>query len=164
MPATKELVHDPKAFKVGSQVRVTMRVESAKGWADSWGGREMDSTVGKVGVVRSVTDMGFEVGFAGLQDAWFYPSCALEYSLTEKTPEEKLVEKLDDKAAAKKVKRTRVVKPGPWDSAPCTHLRFMLMGFFRDKLALANSSDPAGVAAVDVVCSKCNQRMTMRTK
>lgn len=162
MPATKELVHDPKAFKVGSQVRVTMRVESAKGWADSWGGREMNATVGKVGVVRSVTDMGFEVGFAGLQDAWFYPSCALEYALTRTEEAPQL--KAEETAPVKKTKRSRAVKPGPWDSAPCTHLRFMLMGFFRDKLALANSSDPAGVAAVDVVCSKCNQRMTMRTK
>ena len=75
-----------------------------------------------------------------------------------------MVDKPADVAATtpvKKKKRVRVGE-GPWDAAPCTHLRWHLMGFFREKLALVKSE--GGPSEVRVKCTKCNCEMTLQAK
>ena len=69
----------------------------------------------------------------------------------------------------KKAKKRIRVGPGPWDKAPCTHLRWHLMGFFREKLALVKSTvivdgKELTVAEVDVECAKCKTKMTLQAK
>ena len=76
-----------------------------------------------------------------------------------------------------KKKRVRV-GAGPWDAAPCTHLRWHLMGFFREKLAFKKTKTmvkaplpdgtvvdvEADIASVQVVCTKCGTSMTLNAK
>lgn len=76
---------------------------------------------------------------------------------------------LADFGKAPQKKRRVRVGPGPWDAAPCTHLRWHLMGFFREKLALVQKVVTAGqitvnVTTINVRCTKCNTEMTLQAK
>jgi len=73
-----------------------------------------------------------------------------------------------EKNVSKKKTRKRV-GPGPWDNAPCTHLRWQLMGFFREKLAIVKTTIKVGdvdvaVDKIDVACTKCGTKMTLQAK
>ena len=75
---------------------------------------------------------------------------------------------------SKKIKKRVRVGPGPWDDAPCTHLRWHLMGFFREKLALVKTTiaiaradggvDRIDVTTINVRCTKCNTEMALQAK
>ena len=77
-------------------------------------------------------------------------------------------------AEKKKKKRVRIPPVGPWDSAPCSHLRWHLLGFFRYKLALvktvvrtkttAGAEVEVELGQVDIACKKCNTKMTLLAK
>lgn len=157
-------IHSPTAFKKGDKVRVARKIVEAKGWKDEWA-ETMDSSVGLSGEVTTEAN-GFKVKLSD-GAAWYYPSCALEFErgdVTTATPAVKPAKK----------KRVRVQPDGPWDAAPCTHLRWQLMGFFREKLAFVNATTtvtlPDGskievpFTQVEVACTKCNTKMTMRAK
>ena len=165
MPDTKaKPVHIAGYYKVGDRVKVLLRVQDALNWGDNWGGADMDESVGKVGEVIAEGSSGIKVRFERGR-AWFYPSCALSKEgnvTTAAAP------------ATSQTKKTRVrVKPGPWDQAPCTHLRWQLMGFFREKLAVvkttatvatANGTITGTVESIDIACTKCDTKMTLKAK
>ena len=161
-------VHDPKAFKVGDKVQVYRKVTSAEGWDDGWSDKDMDPTVGMYGEVIYEGSSGFKVKLAS-GAGWYYPSCALEFGGGNVTTSTSVAA-----AVPAKKKRVRVQPDGPWDAAPCTHLRWQLMGFFREKLAFVNATTtvtlPDGsklevpFTKVEVACTKCNTKMTMKAK
>ena len=133
----------------------------------NWGAEfneQMRALIGRIGVVTATSlANGYQVQVDGGAN-WWYPSTSLEL---EGSPRPTLVPQ------TKKKRRVRV-GPGPWDEAPCSHLRWTLMGFFRDKLVLVKTlvrtTDTSGkdveveLTQMDVACKKCNTRMTLRAK
>ena len=125
---------------------------------------------------------GYELGTGALgspflkgENYWF-PEAAL--TAASKVDVNPLVPQTKP-ATAKKNKKKRIrVGPGPWDAAPCTHLRWHLMGFFREKLAFKKTKTmvkaplpdgtvvdvEADIASVQVVCTKCGTSMTLNAK
>jgi hypothetical protein len=166
-------VHIPTALVVGDQVVITERVEEANGWAEQWN-TAMDRYVGGNGiVVRAEPTQGFQVRTSDQQQFW-YPSCALQLTARLKTPlltrrglpvtsnSEMAGAPLETRLVLRTPAKKRVrVGAGPWDKAPCPHLRWHLMGFFREKLALVKSNN---VAEVEVTCTKCKATMTLQAK
>lgn len=165
----KKPVHIPGYYKVGDRVKVILKVLDATNWGDNWGDGNMDDTIGKVGEVIAEGSSGIKVRFEGGR-AWFYPSCALsrEGNVTTATP-------VAPATSQNQTSKRRVrVKPGPWDAAPCTHLRWQLMGFFREKLAVIKTSIsvamPDGstklvpIESIDISCTKCDTKMTLKAK
>jgi hypothetical protein len=153
MSTTATAVHQSGAFKTGDKVKVVAKIPTAKNWGDNWGSADMDSTVGQTGEVVSDGTQGVKVRFSGGR-SWFYPSCALQLVGNVTTPA------ISPAPSQKTSKRVRV-KPGPWDAAPCTHLRWQLMGFFREKLAVVRTDS---LSSVDIACTKCNTKMTLKAK
>jgi hypothetical protein len=156
--------HDTTLFRVGDTVTIHSKVEKAHGWTDIWEPTLMDKYVGQVGTVvvsaRSA-DSGYKVQFAD-KTVFYFPSPALVTGSTTTS------------VTPVKAKRRRRIGAGPWDAAPCTHLRWNLMGFFRERLALAKATvevtlkdgtkESVEIAAMDVVCTKCNLKMTLQAK
>lgn len=169
--------HTESIFRVGERVLVTQKIEAAEGWGDSWI-EEMDDLVGKEGEVISSKHFGVVVEFySDASQRWCFPSCALAISQggNVTTPAAAPAQApAPATSAPAKPKRKSRVGPGPWDQAPCTHLRWHLMGFFREKLALVKavvdiglpdgSIQQVSVAAMDVVCTKCGVKMTLNAK
>lgn len=175
-------VHIPSAFKIGDSVRISSKITEANSWDEKWDGR-MDRYVGQAGVVlRSDPTQGFQVRTSDGEQFW-YPSPALQLLgrqaqalLTRPgAPRQTNAEMSLAPAASQTPKKKRVrVGKGPWDSAPCPHLRWHLMGFFREKLAFSPSKvtlkNSAGadvevnIAEVDVTCTKCRVKMTLQAK
>jgi len=155
--------HEVGLYKVGDTVTVLVKLEKVDGWTDIWEPSLMDKYVGQQGTVVPSTrsaDSGYKVKFAD-NGQFYFPSPSLTNG-TAVTP------------APVKPKRRRRIGAGPWDAAPCTHLRWNLMGFFRERLALAKATVnvtlkdgtqvAVEVAAMDVVCTKCNLKMTLQAK
>lgn len=165
-------VHDPAAFKVGDQVRISRKITQAKGWVEGWYAAGMDQLIGRDGIItRSGNSMGFYVAVPNTNGGYWYPSAAL----ARITPDQqrKLIVIQGNNgvpvAAPKATKKKRVrVGTGPWDAAPCSHLRWHLMGIFREKLVLSSvvvkGTQEAVVAEVEVACAKCNTTMTLTAK
>lgn len=138
------------AFKVGDKVRVVRIVKRAVGWETSWDS-EMDKVIGMVGTVVQVEPRyGPQLEFGSGYGRWYFPSCALE------------------PANKPKVRRVRV-GPGPWDAAPCPHLRWNLMAFYREKLLITGFFPPTtdmegkpvdrmafANGEIQIGCTKCN--------
>lgn len=154
-------VHIPSAFRVGQRVIVTTKVPEANFWADKWNDVDMDRTLGQTGnIVNASPTGGFQVQIENSRDAFWYPSCAL--LPVNSAPVQKNV---------RPPKRVRVGE-GPWNAAPCPHLRWNLMGFFREKLAIEKTSlsyfKPDGTAVanelaeVSIECPKCSKKMFLR--
>jgi hypothetical protein len=194
MSKTKESavpIHIPNLFKVDDIVRVVGIVPKATGWDESWV-PSMDKMVGRSGKVIAVTKAGYKVVIDNAY--YFYPSPAIEkvaqaltldeiVDMTTKKTEMavKLAEVVGGtlvgsdptKTDLKPKKRTRI-KAGPWDAAPCTHLRWNLMGFFREKLAIMKTSTKVTLTdgttqdipldKVDISCTRCGTKMTLRAK
>lgn len=149
-------INNAQAFKVGDRVRVVKRVNKAVGWTRTWSA-DMNNTLANVGSVTSTDrDYGIQVSIAGSPTYYWYPSSALE---------------LADKP---KVRRVRV-GAGPWDEAPCPHLRWHLMGFYREKLKVlgftyqmtnVDGKDANNIVfangEVMVACTKCNKQTTLK--
>ena len=151
--ATEANTHIPGMFKKGDMVIVTRKVGSAIGWVGTWNSSGcMDVTVGIIGVViEDAGIQGFRCKVAGAE--WYYPSCALRRTQPGDT--------VAPPPPAQKKKRVRV-GPGPWDQAPCAHLRWHLMGFFRSALAIVKTE--GGPTEVKVRCTKCGTEMTLQAK
>ena len=84
---------------------------------------------------------------------------------------EKIVAVAAEKTVSKETPKKRVrVGAGPWDAAPCIHLRWQLVVFFRAKLALRVTEvqlPGAGsikVATCTMYCKKCDKSMTMQAE
>lgn len=168
--------HDPNAYKVGDRVGIMEKFQQAPGWSDSWNPR-MDKYLGKSGIViRADSTQGVQVRTEDGQQFW-YPSCSLVGEARPKAnlivPRTGVIVANGDMGtappAAPRKKRVRV-GAGPWDNAPCAHLRWHLMGIFREKLSLVKTSvvvagEPLGyVAEVEVTCPKCQKTMTLQAK
>ena len=149
-------------FKVGDTVDVTMM---PLGWVGC-----MDALRQFVGTQHKVT--ANKDDDIKLDEQWNFPPYALQKVGVDEGP-------VPVEVAAQTKKRRRVrVGAGPWDQAPCTHLRWHLMGFFREKLAFKKTRTKvkvaladgtlveaeAEVASVEVVCTKCNKTMTLNAK
>ena len=171
-PKTGDLgPHDPNKFPIGSKVRIVRRVDKQEGWNNSWGADKdgMDLMVGD-GKTYTVTETDAS-GYWFKDTRYWWPSGALELA------EEGVKVTLVIEKGGKKKRRVRV-GPGPWDAAPCTHLRWHLMGFFREKLAFKKTKTmvkaplpdgtvidvEADIASVQVVCTKCGTTMTLNAK
>lgn len=171
--------HDPRKFPVGSKVRIFREVLKQEGWNNSWniGPGGMSELVGD-GKVYEIIESGDASGYR-LKDAAFrWPSGALQWAdLSKQAAEVGAKVTLVIEKGGKKKRRVRV-GPGPWDAAPCTHLRWHLMGFFREKLAFKKTKTmvkaplpdgtvvdvEADIASVQVVCTKCGTSMTLNAK
>lgn len=154
-------VHIPSAFRVGQRVTVATKVPEANSWGDKWNDINMDRTLGQTGtIINAFPTGGFQVQIDDSRDAFWYPSCAL--LPTSNAPVQKNV---------RPPKRVRVGE-GPWNAAPCPHLRWHLMGFFREKLVIEQKSitytkqdgapGEAVLAEVTVECPKCSKKMFLR--
>jgi hypothetical protein len=172
-------VHSSRGFNKGDRVTIVAKISAARGWAAEWV-PEMDSTVGKVGTVESLNGDGINVRVPGELNAWNYPSFALRLEGGNKVTE--MIQSSQTKPAeiVGKLKKKRVrVGKGPWDAAPCTHLRWHLMGFFREKLALVKTkltvkvgvttegkdvTQDVDVTSINVRCTKCGTEMTLQAK
>lgn len=187
MEATKNVedLQNMDRFNAGDEVIVTAIVEKQKGWEAIWNPK-MNFAVGKkLKVIRKSMpyDMGRSSGyelatsslgspFLNDENYWF-PEAALSAASGVD------VKPLMPQTKSSGVKKKRVrVGPGPWDAAPCTHLRWHLMGFFREKLAFKKTKTmvkaplpdgtlvdvEADIASVQVVCTKCGTSMTLNAK
>lgn len=69
-------------------------------------------------------------------------------------------------------KKPRAIKAGPWDAAPCTHLRWHMMGFYNEKLRLTVTKvktstgmdlgeEVGGEANLTFACTKCDKSVVM---
>jgi len=176
--------HDPSAFKVGDVVEITTKVDKAEAWSDAWA-PGMDIYLGKIGLVTDNKGSGgLRVQLtANDNEFYMFPSTALTLrrrKISPMTIEEFMsgaydgykpgagVETTVDVMSKRKKKRVRV-GAGPWDAAPCTHLRWHLMGFFREKLALIKAKVKVGdteveVTQFEVACTKCGTKMTLKAK
>jgi hypothetical protein len=180
--------HDAKKFKEGDKVYITRRIDKVPDWENAWES-SMDKFVGKVGTIISEgSEIGYDVDFPDSEDTFSFPSAAMmgekEYlemtkvmaemkpnSEVTMAPEVKPEVKAATPVAPIKKKRVRV-GAGPWDKAPCSHLRWHLIGFFRSGLSLSTAvtttKDVAGnpvvvsMAAIKVCCKKCKTSMTMQ--
>ena len=141
-PREVTLEHDPKAFKIGDKVVVKKNPhKKVAGWSSNWNS-DMDSKTGMTGVILNHTpDSGFIVTMLKDRRTFGFPSCAL--------------------ALVRKKKRVRV-GPGPWDEAPCPHLRWNLMAFFREKLSIVKKDGES--ATCTVRCEKCQTEMVLQAK
>jgi hypothetical protein len=150
-------VHDKNAFRIGQRVIVAQKVVNADNWIDRWNDVNMDRTVGQAGVVINTSPAaGFQVLLDNTRDQFWYPSCALAPGRGAGPLGQKNV------APPKRVR----VTAGPWDAAPCPHLRWHLMGFFREKLKLEKTqvtiNGVAGqLAEVTVECTKCRKSLKL---
>lgn len=150
--------HNSGMFRVGDKVRIVLKVTQATGWTEFWNSQTMDQLVGKEGVVQySEGSSGFCVQTGGGERYW-YPSCALGLISSGKAPA--LLPQAPTKNAKKRVR----VGKGPWDNAPCPHLRWHLMGFFREKLMLIKASGNTVVEEVEVGCPKCKTTMILKAR
>jgi hypothetical protein len=152
-------------LRVGDVVYVALDPIGWFGWTAG-----LKECVGKGATVAAVYD-----GFVKLDNGFEFPTYALSLITRGGNVDKEITAK--NIPEPKKAKRVRV-GPGPWDQAPCTHLRWHLMGFFREKLAFKKSKTmvkaplPGGkwveveaeVASVEVVCTKCNKTMTLNAK
>ena len=158
-------------FNVGDEVVVTRIVLEQKGWGASWNPK-MNFAVGKkCKIVSKDNNSGFGLNTGELGEpfskgeAYWFPEAAL--TAASKVDVNPLVPQT--KPATAKKKRIRV-GPGPWDAAPCTHLRWHLMGFFREKLAIKKTKavlkdgTEVELASIKVCCTKCNTEMTLNAK
>lgn len=175
---TDELpIHVPTAFKTGDRVRVVSDVRSAHAWY----GEPVDLSyvMGQVKQVKQVDPMlGFFIG--DKQGAAWVPSPALELVGPEATtvvevPAPTSVTSapvLKPARAAVATKKPRTTKAGPWDVAPCPHLKWHMMGFFKErlKLSVTKVTSSTGMAAViadgaeaelTFCCSKCTKTIVM---
>lgn len=180
-------IHDKSAFKDGDIVVIRDKVEKAAGWDDGWADG-MNPLLGSVGLViqaDNVGGRGVRVVSGRTGATYWYASCSLVLTsrpatamtipefleqqkksggnVPQQTPQTPVT------SANKKPRRIRV-GAGPWDAAPCTHLRWHLMGFFREKLALVKTKIEveAGkfveVSQIEVACTKCGTKMTLQAK
>jgi hypothetical protein len=180
MSATKALTHQANAYKPGDRVKVVARVEEANNWYDGWV-PEMDAHIGETTViVEESATSGYRCQFNNGRDYWF-PSCALELVSTltpsqggSMSQNQTITVGIPATVTKVKPKRRRRVGPGPWDQAPCTHLRWNLMAFFRERLAVVKTKVQATlpdgsiteveVAGIQVVCTKCKTSMNLQAK
>lgn len=152
-------------FKKNDKVLVYRKHEPSE-WKTRWIG-DMDAWVGKMAIIKEVSEsFGYRLSGYG-EDAdmgvsifWFPNTC---------------LKRMEEAIMETKPKKRRVrVGPGPWDAAPCPHLRWNLMGFFREKLALVKTKvrmdDTSGnpveveVKQVEIACAKCGTKMTLQAK
>jgi hypothetical protein len=165
--ALKLAMHDAGKFKVGQKVVAVRKTPSRSyGWNNSWIDGDMDDKVRlrMVGTIMEVrAERGYLVSFAGEgENGYDWPSTSLELAGGDMgTGKAVTAQASEVKPAPVKKKRVRDTK-GPWDAAPCTHLRFMLMCFFRDKLALVRAEGKAD--AFDVACTRCKTKITLRAQ
>lgn len=177
--------HAHPSFSLNEQVEVTHKAD-CDAWHDHWV-EPMDKTIGQVGHIIAIDEYGIRVDFGGTN--WVYPPCALKsaaapaaapaapaQATSPAAPASPASAPAATPAPAKPKAKRRRIGPGPWDQAPCTHLRWNLMGFFRERLALVkakvkvpNPLDPTQsveveVAAAEVVCTKCGTKMTLQGK
>ena len=158
--------HNPTVFRKGDRVRVYRKpgniAGEVSGCSNNWV-VGMDSTLGKEGTIESTDNtVGYRISGMG----YYYPSPCLELvsgAVPVTVVDSTGMPVVDSSGMPVVTKKKRVrVKAGPWDAAPCTHLRFMVLCFFRDKLALVKSKD--GPTSFDVACSRCSTRMTLNAK
>lgn len=162
-------IHVPSRFKKGQRVVVVSKTPNALAWYALWT-PAMSKLVeqGFSGVVQ-YTDPIMGVAMGGV----YWPSCALELvkpepvTLPTDVPAKQAGSGSRPARAPKP--RTKSSEPKPWDSAPCTHLRWHLMGFMKEKLTMKitkysgeNLEPPKGVAELTFACVKCDTRMTMK--
>ena len=174
-------VHVADQFKPGDKVLIKRRVGEATGWTDIWSS-DMDTYIGQIGTVGGIMqakDYGFPVVVPG-GVSYNYPSCSLELVVPTSAPAPADPAAQAPAAAVPaptpvtKKRRISKLRAGPWDVAPCTHLRWNLMGFFRERLALVKSkmtvtladgtTQEVEMAQVDVTCTKCHTKMTLQAK
>lgn len=164
------------ALKGGSRVLIARRSVPSN-WAPQWT-PEMTKSVGKMGTIINVnTRDGYQVQLdnePGTYSFW-YPDTALKFTTVEEDmARTNAAPSSSQIAGSGKKKRVRVPKDGPWNAAPCTHLRWNLMGFFREKLAIVKtkvsvmlvdgSTAEVDVTQIEVACTKCNTRMMLQAK
>jgi hypothetical protein len=154
--------HIASLFKAGDRVKIVMKITKAIGWRSEWAPM-MDKKVGKFGTVMKSDEYGVNVQITGeAGPTYWYPSCSLTYDSGGNM--------IPSTITTTKPKKRSRVKAGPWDAAPCTHLRWNLMGFFREKLALVKTNitladgSVVPVTQVDVACTKCKTKMTLQAK
>ena len=163
--------HYPAAFRIGQRVKVVKKVSAAHTWYGEW--TNQNQMVGKAFTVKQLDTM---LGFFVADKTWaaWMPSSALELVGLETTIEVPATSEATSKktpARAAVGKKVRVQKPGPWDAAPCTHLKWHLMGFFKEKLRMSvtrvdtgDGTIPSGLGEVDVqfACTKCGTSIKMK--
>lgn len=178
---TEELFHVPGKYKVGDRVKVVRDIKQAKAWYynhNSW----HEVLVGEQLYVRQADPF---VGYAlsrkrNDQMLSYFPSCALELvpAVTEANidvPAAPATTQSQSAPVAVPAKRVRVkaAKTQPWDEAPCTHLRWHLMGLLKEKLKMQVTAvyengilrrlppGAKGLAMVTTCCVKCGTKMNM---
>ena len=172
--STEELpYHVPTAFKVGDRVRLVSNVKAAHAWY----GEPAPLTLGVVHKVKQVDAMaGFLLGDKTTSVAWV-PSPALELVGPDSTvlvevPAATSTPAATKPATATRAVKTRTTKPGPWDVAPCPHLKWHMMGFFKEQLKLSVTKVKTdagqdlgegltGEAELTFCCSKCTKTIVM---
>jgi hypothetical protein len=156
--APPEAKHSATAFRVGELVRVYRKPANPNGLVNGCTNQwvvGMDACIGKQAKISSSNGAS---GYLLEGGGYYFASVCLEL-VSGAIPV--TVVDANGKPVVTKKKRVRV-KAGPWDAAPCPHLRFMVLCFFRDKLALVKSKD--GPTSFDVACSRCGTRMTLNAK
>lgn len=163
-------LHMPKSFVKGQRVKVDHIVKEALAWHCSYNDG-MDKLVGEVGTVLGDDDlMGIHLNFTSISVAWWFPSCAL--ALVQEEAVQTPVLPAQKPVSQKKAKPRTTPSKQPWDTAPCTHLRWHLMGFLKEKLTIRISqvyrdgnmqeaTRQKDAAMVEFACVKCNTKMSM---
>lgn len=129
-----DLWNRPFQFRVGERVKVIHKAAQARAWNSKWM-KQMDSSIG---CTSPVIQVDRHSGYL-LENGFWFPSCSLE--------------SLDARPVAKPKKKRVRVGPGPWDAAPCKHLRWNLMGFYRSSLLVATP--------LTITCKRCNVETTI---
>lgn len=174
--STDELpYHVPTAFKVGDRVRLVRQVKAAHAWYNE-AEVDLSQLIGQVKQVKQADPMaGFLIGDkSGV--AWV-PSPALELvgpesSTVIEVPAPTSTPVQVKPATAARAPKTRTTKAGPWDMAPCPHLKWHMMGFFKEQLKLSVTKVKTdagqdlgegltGEAELTFCCSKCTKTIVM---
>lgn len=171
--------HVPNKYKVGDRVRVVRDVEQANAWYYNHSGWHKEA-LGKEMYVREADPVkGYCLSLKrNDQLITYWPSCALE--LVPQPEEASIDVPTEVPAAPAMTKPARVAKPRtkttktqPWDTAPCTHLRWHLMGLMKEKLKMTVTAitvdgvlaqvprGATGNAMVTTCCVKCGTKMDM---
>lgn len=162
-------LHIPGMFKPGDTVVIKNVIKSAKAWYP-----ESSPSAAPTGSIFTVYYMSDTSGYR-LSDNCDYPSCALELvkrpdAAATQRPQATANPKLTRKKAAKQDQGTK-----PWDAAPCTHLRWNMMGLLKEKLKMCATEvlqadgtpllsrgyegKPGGVVTIRMRCVKCSKEM-----
>lgn len=176
---TEELpFHIPNKYKVGDRVLVVKDIKAAHAWYQPHSRYNTDVVGLKMFVGATDPLLGYclsEKRKSGL--LVYVPSCALELvpQPTEATIDVPATDGVPAavKPARQAKPRTVTKKEQPWDTAPCTHLRWHLMGLLKEKLKMKVSAvydngvlrslpeGTTGMAMVTTCCVKCGTRMEM---